>query len=142
MDNKSVVVLNKLVRGIDQGSETMSTFRVGSVKRRYQTSQHVNKPCLIELDVQGKMIKFELDTGAVACLIDVERVKRYFDLSRLRPCGQKLKAVNGEVLSLVGQIQLRGRWKDESCMINFAVCENSLTYPLLGRDAIGQLWPG
>ena len=86
------------------------------------TQNSGSKPIDLNVDVLGKSISMELDTGAAVSLISEETYKKSFPDVSLQESTVKLKSYSGEDIPVIGQMEV---------LVKYNRQEGNL--PLLGR---------
>lgn len=96
------------------------------------------EPEMVEIEIEGKILKVEIDTGASRSVIPELIYKKLFNNCMLEKSSVRLRMYNGEIISPIGQITVKMRNKNlevDGCLV---VVKNGLR-PLLGRDLMKPL---
>ena len=103
---------------------------------------NAKKP-IVRLDVDGKSIAFELDTGsAITCVSKSFHSKLFSDhkTARLRPAGTTIKVANGTTVSSVSVCKVKLKIRDNKYQdVQLHVVSDPFP-SLLGRDWISLIW--
>lgn len=103
-----------------------------------------NLPITLEIIVEGRMLSMEIDTGTCATVISENLYDKYFGKLSLKPCGQKLLSVTGEVIKIIGMSFVRVRLLGDTGDVDlplYIIRSNKNFYPLLGRAWLDKLLP-
>lgn len=98
---------------------------------------------MVVLTVEGKDIKFEIDSGSCFTIISHMDYCKYFKQITIEELGFPLNVVNGTNLDIVGKIKVNVMVKNQRVTMNLVVidCQNKFI-PLLGRDWMDIVFPG
>ena len=101
----------------------------------------INKPCLVNVTIEGVKLQMEVDCGAS---VSVMCKKQYFSRfpNVLKKSSDKLVVVNVTELQLLGEIDVIMEYKDEIVKLNLLVidCIKDF-YPLFGRSWLDVFVP-
>lgn len=92
------------------------------------------------LDVNGRMVKFEVDTGAEVSTIPARTCRQKLKHCNLQPTSVVLRQYDGTILPTLGELKARvsiGNKSTEGCFIIVENADKQL--PLLGRDLLCKL---
>ena len=95
------------------------------------------------LEVNGRMVDFQIDTGASLTVMTKNNFDKLFSSLPLQTSKKKLKTYTGEVVSVHGEVVVSVRAKDQEKELSLLVVEGTGP-PLLGRDWLNLLgldWP-
>jgi len=98
----------------------------------------------VEMCVEGKIIPFLIDTGAVRSVIPDLILKKYFPKHNLQETNLRLETYSGEKLHFQGQLNVCVNFKDKAITLPLLVLSDTYdgTQPaLLGRDWLDILVP-
>ena len=99
-----------------------------------------SKP-IVHLNVNEKVISFELDTGsAITCISESLHSNLFSEQARLKPAGTTIKVANGTTVSSVSVCKVKLKLRDNKFR-NVQLHVVSDPFPsLLGRDWITLIW--
>ncbi|XP_031338346.1 uncharacterized protein K02A2.6-like [Photinus pyralis] len=107
-----------------------------------QELHKVECPCITTLLVEGKSMKFEIDTGACKTIIPVSIFDTKFKDLKLRKAGYRLNVVTGQEVTALGEIQVNAVFKKKMLLLPITVINSEKIFiPLLGRNWLDVLWP-
>ncbi|XP_055619547.1 uncharacterized protein K02A2.6-like [Toxorhynchites rutilus septentrionalis] len=102
----------------------------------------ISVPCLVEIKIEGKHIKMEIDCGSS---VTVMSKRQYFSTfnKKLMTSNKQLAVVNGNKLKLIGEAMVRTKFKEkiENLSLLIIECENEFL-PLLGRNWLDVFFNG
>ncbi|KAJ0172353.1 hypothetical protein K1T71_012326 [Dendrolimus kikuchii] len=96
------------------------------------------KPMYMSLEVHGKLLKFEVDTGSVISCINIDVYRRLFSEINIQKCNIVLRYYTGESVRPVGVIRPLVKYKNISQHLDLYVIEKGKTV-LLGRQWLASL---
>ena len=110
----------------DTDSIPIKQLRGGSKSR----SSH---PITVQVQVNGKPIQMELDTGAAVSVISEQLHKKLFPDAKLRPAHALLRTYTGEPMAVTGEMIAQVQYQSQSCSLPLLVVGGEGP-PLFGRD--------
>ncbi|XP_072377923.1 uncharacterized protein [Diabrotica undecimpunctata] len=72
---------------------------IGNVKQEHE------KSCKVTLDIEGKLLNFEVDSGAYKSVIHVKDYEKELSFLEMYPVKDKLKVVTGQNVEIVGEVE-------------------------------------
>jgi len=102
----------------------------------------VNEPLIIDLVVNDQLMTFEVDSGASVTIIPKVIFDKYFRKTKLKKEKCNLSSVNGEPITVVGQLIINvSSSKNENIKLPLIETENCVKKSLLGRSWLNKLCP-
>ena len=98
------------------------------------TQNSGSKPIELNVDVLGKSISMELDTGAAVSLISEETYKKSFPDVSLQELTVKLKSYSGEDIPVIGQMEVLVKYNHQEGNLPLLVVKGN------GRSLFGRNW--
>ena len=93
-----------------------------------------------DLDINGSIVKFEVDTGAKVSTIPARTYRQKLKQINLQPTSIVLRQYDGAILPTLGELRARVSIKNQSAEGCFIIVENAdKQLPLLGRDLLCKL---
>lgn len=136
-------------RGRERGSsirtvkeDTEESSESDSVIRNIRSLNKLNgksvKPYIVEVQLDGKSLNMELDTGACISLVSQTTFSRLFPDKQLQPSTAHLSTYSGEEIVTVGEPDVSVSYKDQEAILPLVVVSG--TGPsLLGRNWLSTL---
>ncbi|XP_049955821.1 uncharacterized protein K02A2.6-like [Schistocerca serialis cubense] len=87
----------------------------------------------VDLDFEGKVIPFQLDTGAAVSLLNHDTYKE-LGAPPLRAANVKLTTYSGQQIPVLGQCNLLATYKGQTKLVSFYVLRSSSAVNLFGLD--------
>ncbi|XP_058826833.1 uncharacterized protein K02A2.6-like [Topomyia yanbarensis] len=123
---------------VDQSDEGQST---GSAEIRevctVESSSRYKK-FLLDVSVNGKYIRFEVDTGSPVSIISAENRNKLFPDAQLRKCDTELVSYCNTSIEVLGVLDARVKFKGKTTKLPLYVV-NSGKHPLLGREWLQEM---
>ncbi|CAG9133042.1 unnamed protein product [Plutella xylostella] len=94
-------------------------------------------PILVNVDINKRIFKMELDSGSSVSVISESLYNNYFSMECLEPCNLKMCFYNGHKITPVGCLKLNVSYNGKYCQIIFYVVKNGGP-PLVGRDFMAK----
>lgn len=91
-------------------------------------------PITVDLFINGKKVKMEVDTGAAVTIISERVRKKFFPKEKLRPSSLLLRTYTGEAMPVVADIQVQVKYGDQQCTLDLTVVCGA------GSSLLGQDW--
>ena len=132
--------------GEEQGGvmevDTMESDFLGEVFRCRESIHAVKcrPPIMLDVTVDGRDVKMELDTGASVSVCSLSRLRELWPDSerRLQPCGLILHTFSGETLKVLGEVLMNVVYRGDSFKLPLVVIEG--TGPILfGRNWLERI---
>lgn len=98
-------------------------------------------PLMVEVEVEGQPMMFEVDSGAARSIIPKKMYLRHFKHLACRKSDVKLRSVLGESLEIFGKLQVNVKCKSREHMLPLIVAESNAVPALLGRGWLEKLLP-
>lgn len=95
-------------------------------------------PIMVQIEIEGKKLNVEIDTGASRSIIPESIYKKLFSDCKLESTPVRLRMYNGEIILPIGQVWVtlgNKHLKTRGCLV---VVRNG-SRPLLGRDLMKRL---
>lgn len=103
---------------------------------------NIEKPLKVNLNVEGRWLEFEVDSGACVSVVHESDVKSLFSNLEMYPISYDLKVVTGESVITVGEIDVNVWHKNRYHYLPLVVLRcNKKCKPLLGRNWLNILCP-
>lgn len=103
-----------------------------------------NSSLKIEVNIEDKSMRMEVDSGACKSVIHLDDYKEKFSNISLEPVHFKLKVVTGENVKIIGQMSVNIKVKNKKYVLPLIVLDSTIRFtPLLGRnwlDIISPYW--
>ncbi|KAJ8886727.1 hypothetical protein PR048_012939 [Dryococelus australis] len=88
-----------------------------------QAARSINSPPVYKLGVEGKVIRFAVDSGARISVLLTETYDKLFPHKQLKNCDRALMSVTGEKLSLLDKFRCQVKLPNkERCKLKLVVC--------------------
>lgn len=101
-----------------------------------------SKPAFVELNVNGKNLLMECDTGACATICSFNTFKEKFSKCTLLPDKRSFFVISGETVNVVGKINVRVKFQKRVLTLSLLVIKSPKNFvSLLGRDWLNAIWP-
>ena len=98
-----------------------------------KVSSKISHPIRVELKIHGKVLYMEVDTGAAVSIISEQTKTRLFPNILLKPPSVVLRTYTGEALSVLGEMEAKVEYKDQSHNLTVVVVKGDGPN-LFGRD--------
>ena len=98
-----------------------------------------SRPIKVELQLSGKAVTMELDTGAAVSVMPEATFRQSFPDVNLRPSSLILETYTGQVMKVVGETSVDVQYKDQLARNLDLVVVQSEGPPLLGRSWLKHL---
>ena len=112
---------------------------------RVLTLKHTSSPpILAQVQLSGKEVTMEVDTGALASLMSVQQWKSLGIPNDLDPVRCTLRTFTGESVAVLGQVQVQVRYQQQEKTLPLLVVKGS-GFALLGQNWLSQIrldWHG
>lgn len=120
---------------IDEGESFSNVYECMNIT----SVNKINNPCLLDMDIEGKLLSMEIDCGSAVSVINKSQYFSIFNKS-LQKCNKNLAVVNGSKLNVLGEVRVMVRFKGKEANLKLLVlnCENNFI-PLLGRSWLDRL---
>ena len=92
----------------------------------------------IPVEINGKIIQMELDTGAGVSIISKETFDKHFKHIQLKPCTAQLHTYTGDPIRVCGQFSPSLRYSNQCTSLPLLVVEGSGP-SLFGRDLLAKV---
>jgi len=123
---KSVQLLQELP---ENPQEEYTMFNLETMQRQ--------KPFEVELVIDDQPVSMEIDTGASLSIISAETCKTLWPDRRLQPSSARLKTYTGEILPVLGSLQVQVQHGNQQAQLPLLVIDGKGP-SLLGRDWLAQ----
>ena len=102
-------------------------------------SDHFTQPYTLELQIDDKAVKMEVDTGASLSIISLPTFRKFWPRKELRPSNVRMKTYTGETLLAFGSadVEVKGYGK-ETAVLPLLIVEKEGP-SLLGRNWLNTL---
>ena len=90
-------------------------------------------PIKVKLEIQGKPVDMEVDTGAAVSIISEETYKKLFPNLNLQKVPIGLKTYTGESIPVLGEIVVEVKYQKQSHQLSLIVVKGK-DHNLFGRD--------
>ena len=112
---------------VDAYEDILATFEVHNVRKQG------NDIIWVDLDVDGKPLKMELDTGSAVSIISFDLYQQKFNRLPLHKTGLSLKTYTGENIMPVGVLKVPVDYQNQREVLDLYVVKNKGPV-LMGRD--------
>ena len=112
---------------VDAYEDILATFEVHNVRKQS------NDIIWVDLDVDGKPLKMELDTGSAVSIISFDLYQQKFNRLPLHKTGLSLKTYTGENIMPVGVLKVPVDYQNQREVLDLYVVKNKGPV-LMGRD--------
>ena len=112
---------------VDAYEDILATFEVHNVRKQS------NEIIWVDLDVDGKPLKMELDTGSAVSIISFDLYQQKFNRLPLHKTGLSLKTYTGENIMPVGVLKVPVNCQNQREALDLYVVKNKGPV-LMGRD--------
>lgn len=93
---------------------------------------------VVNLEVEGILLKFEIDTGSAVSTMSEALFVKHFKKHMLKPFNMFLKAYNGAPIKVEGCFAANVKYNSKMVSVNFVVIKTNCD-PLIGRDTLRKL---
>ena len=101
-------------------------------------SKALNVPWTVTVDIEGKLLPFQVDTGASVSVMNIQTFHHYFPDRKIQPSKLKLGSYSGHSIQVAGECLLRVHSEEgEKKLILYVVHGDGPT--LLGREWLREL---
>lgn len=104
-----------------------------------------NDPLLVSVDVEGKKVTMEIDSGACKSIISEQEYREKFNHVSLKQGSKSFQVITGQRFRPLGVGEFRVRLRDTNTVIKLemsVVSSECRFRPLLGRSWLNALYPG
>lgn len=100
-----------------------------------RTINKISEPCLLDVEISGKMYKMEVDSGSAVSVICKSDYLKFFNEKPLKGSKKRLVVVNGSSLEVLGIISVYVTLNFRKFQLDLVVLDNDHRFdPLIGRD--------
>ncbi|XP_062554492.1 uncharacterized protein LOC134219689 [Armigeres subalbatus] len=105
-------------------------------------SNRFSKPCIVGALVEGILLDMEIDCGAGVTVISLATYRAYFNRMKTFKCNSRLVVVNGQQLSIFGEISVNvvANYIQQQVTLVILDCVKSFV-PLFGRNWLDIFYP-
>jgi len=100
----------------------------------YQDKASCDRPLEVDLTLEGKPLRMEVDTGAAVSLVSEKTYRSLFPKAPLQPSTTKLRTYSGEPLAVVGQREVEIKHGEQSAKLPLLVVQSE------GPSLLGRNW--
>jgi len=100
----------------------------------YNISTSSSEGLLVTMNVEGKDVRFQIDTGCGVSLVPFSVYKQFSDKVTLQSCDMKLRTYTGEVIKPYGKCDVNVLYEGKSITMPLVIVNTSENIPLLGRN--------
>lgn len=100
----------------------------------FQVKAGVDNPLEVNLTMEGRHLRMELDTGAAKSLVSEKTYENLFQNWPLQPATAKLHTYSCEMLKVLGQQEVEVQYGEQKARVPLLVVENE------GANLMGQNW--
>ncbi len=111
----------------------------GGPEEMYHIRNPVEKvpPIIVNLEVDGVPIEFELDTGSPYTLISEQTARKLSSFKEMKPSNLDLTSFTGHKLKVLGTMDTTIRYHDNTCTVPIIVTDHKKVN-LAGRDIVDK----
>ena len=117
-------------RSLHQGFDALNLYALGK--------QHGMEPVMVEVRVNGRIVRMEVDTGAAVTVMSLSGYERVRADSGLEKSDLKLKTYTGELVSPEGVGQVKVEYQDQCFQLPITIVKGNVPN-LMGRDWLNRL---
>lgn len=120
-------------------------FRVGgnSIKHVGMVDENAVDPLYMEIEVSGRKIHYEVDTGACVTCINDKMREKYFPKFELYSVKRSFNVITGDDVLILGAIKVEVKFRSKVHVLFMVVLQTKKHFtPLLGRTWLNILIPG
>ncbi|KAF2888333.1 hypothetical protein ILUMI_17840 [Ignelater luminosus] len=100
------------------------------------------KSFMVKLQIEGRLVDFEIDSGACKTVMHLLDYKKLFSRLKLYHVGYNLKVVTGESVKIIGEVKVTVACKNKIYCLPLVILDGSRKFmPLLGRNWLNVLKP-
>ena len=99
-----------------------------------EVTKKSSQPFEVDLLLEGKPLRMEVDTGACVSLVSKQTFQSLFPAQTLRPLKAQLRTYSGEVIPSLGEVDVVVTYKDQQVTLPLVVVEGS------GPNLLGRNW--
>ncbi|XP_055594646.1 uncharacterized protein LOC129745545 [Uranotaenia lowii] len=116
--------------------EDLSCMKIASINK-------INEPCYIDVLVENKFIKMELDCGSAESVISEKQYLKYFKFLSLKQCSKRLVVIDGKRLNILGRVDALVILNGSQHRLSLVIlrCDNDFV-PLMGRSWMDVFYAG
>ena len=100
----------------------------------YHDKSGSNKPLEVDLQLEGKPLRMEVDTGAAVSLVSEMTYRSLFPTLQLQPSMTKLRTYSGEPLTVLGQREVKVQHGEQTAQLSLLVVQGE------GPSLLGRNW--
>ena len=100
----------------------------------YHDKSGSNKPLEVDLQLEGKPLRMEVDTGAAVSLVSEMTYRSLFPTLQLQPSMTKLRTYSGEPLTVLGQQEVKVQHGEQTAQLSLLVVQGE------GPSLLGRNW--
>ena len=104
-------------------------------------TQAINKPLIVQLEINGKQLPFEVDTEAAVSLISLETKQKFFKDVQIQETTVSLHTYTSQSIQVVGTLQVQVRYGDHVGKHKLFVIKG-VGSTLVWRDWLQDTWIG
>ncbi|XP_062550332.1 uncharacterized protein LOC134215065 [Armigeres subalbatus] len=105
-------------------------------------SSRFSEPCIVKVSVEGVELNMEIDCGAAVTVISLAVYRTYFSHIKVSKCNSRLMVVDGQQLSIFGEISVKVMVNHTQHQVNLIILDCTRRFvPLFGRNWIDVFYP-
>ena len=97
-------------------------------------TQTTTRPLIVQLEINGMQLPFEVDTGAAVSLISLDTKQKFFKAVKLKETSVSLRTYTSETMQVVGTIQVQVKYG------NYAGEHELFVIKGVGSSLMGRDW--
>lgn len=134
-------VKEELSESEEEVTEEVSQLLINKINKEVHVNK-VHEECFVEVIVEGKTVKFEVDTGAGVSIINESLYRNCLNHVKLQKCNVKIKTVTGGLVEVIGKCFVNVEFKNNYFKnLPLIIINCNVNKPLLGRDWLDVLKP-
>ncbi|KAF2890030.1 hypothetical protein ILUMI_16143, partial [Ignelater luminosus] len=135
------LTVNVLVKEIEENGEPdeEDSLDLGFISEIQSENE---KSLMVKLQIEGRLVDFEIDSGACKTVMHLLDYKKLFSRLKLYHVGYNLKVVTGESVKIIGEVKVTVACKNKIYCLPLVILDGSRKFmPLLGRNWLNVLKP-
>ena len=100
----------------------------------YHITSDATEGLFVNMDVEGRNVKFQIDTGCGVSIVPMSVYKLFSDRVTLKDCNMRLNTYTGEVIKPSGKCDVHVTYQGHHHKLSLIVVDTTQTIPLLGKN--------
>ena len=128
--SKEAVKADTHAVGVESDDEQLELHTESAIHCVTQTS---TRPLIVQLEINGMQLPFEVDTGAVVSLISLDTKQKFFKAVQLKDTSVSLHTYTSESMQVVGIMEVKVKYGDYVRDLDLFVVKGTAS-SLMGRN--------